>query len=224
MSTILEKTFSSPTALLKAAQDLLRAELQRAASQPRAIMISGGRTPLPVYHDIARAPFPPASNVKVCFSDERHVPVDSTESNYGNARPMLDALRLPQERILRIRTELPLEQAAADYDAALSAFLQSGGRIAVALLGIGPDGHTCSLFSDADLERARGHYAIPVTGAQPPHRVTVTPSLLARVERVVFLVADPDKDPIIRQLLEAPMSVVAGKAVADCPHVELWRA
>ncbi len=224
MPAILEKTFFSPAALLEAAQHLLREELRRVSTQSCAVIISGGRTPLPIYHDIAQSASPAAPNVSVCFSDERHVPAGSPESNYGNALPMLEALRLPQERILRVRTELSLEEAAADYDAALHAFLDRSGQIPLALLGIGPDGHTCSLFSDADLERARERYAIPVTRPEPPHRVSVTPGLLAHVERVLFLVAVPDKDTIIRQLLEAPMSVVAGKAVADCPHVELWRA
>jgi 6-phosphogluconolactonase/glucosamine-6-phosphate isomerase/deaminase len=113
---------------------------------------------------------------------------DSPESNYLKARPLLDALRLPPQRLLRVRTELPLEDAAADYDRSLSALLAAVGSIGFGLLGLGA-GHTASLFSGADLERAREGPAIAVQRPDGLSAVSVTPELLAHVAEPLFVVA-----------------------------------
>ncbi len=64
---------------------------------------------------------------------------------------------LSDEQVLRIRTELPLPEATADSQQRLSALLAGGRRITLGLLGMGADGHTCSLFCAADLERPAGN-------------------------------------------------------------------
>lgn len=202
----------------------IRAALGRDRGKPHAVILSGGRTPLSLFRRVARNPFPVSRNAYILFSDERHVPADAPESNYGHARPMFKALGLPEDRVLRVQTELPLDEAAAEYDRALRAFRDSGGLILAAFLGLGPDGHTCSLFTQADLDAAAGRYAIAVERPAPPHRVSVTPALLETAQHVIFAVAGNEKREIVRRLIAQPDSIVAGRAVAHCRHVHIWQA
>src|SRR5690606_24873847 len=102
------------------------------------------------------------------------------------------------------------------------AFIEAGGAFPLAFLGLGTDGHTASLFSREDLDRAAGRWASPTPRPTPPDRVTVTPATLARVDRIVFLVAGRDKDAVTQQLLDSPTSVIAGQAVEGARHVEVW--
>lgn len=218
------KQYPSINALNKTIIELLRVELAVDSATPRAVILSGGRTPISAYDAIARSPFPVAAKTCIAYSDERHVPEDSPESNYRNSRHMLRALGIPEEHVLRVHTELPLEDSARQYESDLRIFIESGGTFPLALLGIGSDGHTCSLFTGEHLRRAEGHAAIPIWHNTGPHRVSMTPSVLERVDRVVFMVAGREKDAIVEQLIKSPESTVAGRAVARCPRVEIWRA
>lgn len=203
---------------------VLGAELAVADARPRAVMLSGGKTPLPVYDILTRNPVRTGPAVHVLFSDERMVRFDSLESNYAAATPMITALGLPRERVLYVHTGLPLQEAADRYDRDLAAFFEGGGTIPLGLLGLGADGHTASLFSAQDAERGRGRLAVAVDREKGADRVSVTPDLLARVERCVFLVAGPDKTEAVEALLNAPGSTVAGVAVTRARSVEVWIA
>jgi len=215
--------FASKEQLLAAVEALIRDTLSQPAERDYALMVSGGNTPLPVYAAIAAEPFAASPRAHLAFTDDRYLPVDSPDSNFGNARAMIDAVGL-SGRTLHINPDLEIEACAADYDTALARFFDGGGRIPIALLGLGSDGHTCSLFNDTDLARAANCLAAPCYKAVPPHRVTVSPDLLARVEKVIFVVAGDDKAPMIAALIDNPESITAGKAVARCPSVALWCA
>lgn len=216
--------YASKERLLEAMEARLRAVLSASSEHPFAVLISGGNTPLPVYTALAHGPPATSPQAGIAFADDRHVPASSPESNFGNARPMIESLGIPAGQTLRVHTELPLEEAADRYHRDLDAFLSAGGTIPLAFLGLGADGHTCSLFTGEDLERGAGRLAAPVYKTVPPNRITVTPDLLSRVEQVVFIVAGNDKMEVVAALLEKPETLTAGKAVAGCPSVALWRA
>jgi 6-phosphogluconolactonase len=222
MTTLTTRTFSSHAALDTALTERLgRALTARGAS---AVMLAGGTTPMAAYRTLARQPLVHDDRLHVLFSDERYVPADSGASNYHQSRPLLDALALPPESLLRVRTELPLDEAAAAYDAALTTLLSSGIHIGLGLLGLGADGHTASLFTPGDIERARGRYAIPVQRPDGMSAVSVTPELLATVREPVFVVAGAGKEDAVRALLAQDKSLVAWRAVHGCADVELWYA
>ncbi len=218
MTTLTTRRFDSPAHLDTALADRLAEAL--ATPGPSALMLSGGETPLPAYRALAARPPPHDAGLHVLFSDERYVPSDSDASNYHRARPLLDALALPAQQLLRVRTELPLEQAAQDYERALDRLLKAGVRITLGLLGLGADGHTASLFSAADLTRAADHLAIPVRRPDGMSAVSVTPSLLARVEQLLFVVAG-GKAQAVRSF-ERQEGITAWRAVRDRPRVDLW--
>jgi len=172
------------------------------------IALSGGHTPAPVYKQWAATPGDfPWDRVQITFGDERCVPPDDEQSNYRMARlALLDTVPIPPGNIFRIQAELPPGEAAADYEARLaqvaSRFREPRYRHDLLLLGMGPDGHTASLFpgTDALTEQTRNviHNFVPKFDT---YRVTFTYPLINAARHVCFLVEGDDKKPIIRQIL-----------------------
>jgi 6-phosphogluconolactonase len=215
------RRFASRAALESALEERLARAI--AAPAAAALMLSGGSTPLPAYRALAARPgLAPAAGLRVLFSDDRYVPVDSPASNYHQAQGLLAALALPSAAVLRVRTELPLADAALDYEDQLAALVRSETRIGLGLLGLGADGHTASLFGAADLERARGRLALAVHRPDGMSAVSVTPELLAQVAEPLFAVAGEDKRDAVERLRARDPGLTAWRAVARCTRVELW--
>jgi len=199
--------------------------LERAISGPdaanTAVMLSGGRTPLPTYREVAVRKPPPARGLRLLFSDDRYVPATSESSNYFQSRALVDALPVP---VARVRTELPLEAAAEDYAQQLAAMFDAGIRITLGLLGLGADGHTASLFNDQQLQQARGKLAIAVKRPDGLQGVSVTPEVLSGVAEPLFLVTGADKHAIVDEFVKSDSHTVARRAIAGCPKAEIWIA
>jgi 6-phosphogluconolactonase len=223
MTALAVRRFASRTALESALAERLTRALAAPGPEAPALMLSGGTTPLPVYRTLAaRAGLAHGEHLRLLYSDERYVPADYPESNYLRSRPLLDALSLPAGAVLRVRTELPLEEAADDYQRQLEELLQSGRTIGLGLLGLGADGHTASLFAGTDLTRARGRLALAVHRPDGLSAVSVTPELLARVAAPLFVVAGDDKRAAVRSFLAEDPALIAWRAVEGCASVELW--
>lgn len=222
MTTLNTRRFDSRAALDEALEERLREAI--ASSHASAIMLSGGTTPMPAYRALAQQPLRRDDRLHVLFTDERYVSADSEASNYHQSRALLDVLGLPEESLLRVRTELSLQGATADYERRLTALLSSGVHIELGLLGLGADGHTCSLFASEDLKRARGRYAISVQRPDGMSAVSVTPELLATVREPVFVVSAAGKQEALRRLLGQDLTLTAWAAVQGCTAVELWIA
>ena len=168
------------------------------AEEPRTIALSGGSTPAPVHERLAQATYP-WEEVHVFFGDERCVPPDHPDSNYGMARRTL---------LDRVETNVhPMYECDADgYERELrDVFGEGVPRFGLIFLGVGPDGHTASLFP--------GKSALDVTdrlvtyvrepGQPPPHpRLTVTFPVLNAAGLALFLVSGEDKRQRIEQMLE----------------------
>jgi 6-phosphogluconolactonase len=158
------------------------------------IVLAGGSTPRAAYEHAAQAGTS-WSRATAWFGDERCVPPDDERSNYAMAKAaLLDPLGEEGPVVKRIRGELGPEAAADDYEQELRA--AGPPRFDLLLLGLGPDGHTASLFPDqASLqERSRLAVGVDVPGLQPiVSRVTMTLPLLASAQRIVFLVTGTGK-------------------------------
>lgn len=210
------------TALADRLEQVIRLSAKPSRGGPPVIMLSGGHTPLPAYREVARRGPPRGGPLTVIYSDDRYVPADSEASNYHATRPLLDALALPDGQVLRVRTELPLEEAARDYERSLRALLDSGARIGLALLGLGPDGHTASLFRPEHLQQSRGRLAIAVQRPDGMQGVSVTPDFLANVAEPLFVVAGGGKHDAIAAFIRQDPDLIALRAVAGHQRVELW--
>ena len=204
------------------AADFLREHFHYSCEQSHAVMLAGGRTPLGVYQILEKSPEPVDGSLHLLISDERHVPLEASESNYGTIRAMVHALGVDESRVMRVHTELPLGEAADQYDEALSRYIKKGGRITLGLLGLGADGHVASLFNKQDLRRRADRYAIAVPRPSGPDRVSVTRNLLQRIESLVFLVAGEEKAEAVEKILNDPGSIIAGQALRGIAQTELW--
>jgi 6-phosphogluconolactonase len=223
MTTLTTRRFATRAELDAAlAQRLGRSLEGGSAAGTPAVMLSGGTTPLPAYRALGERKIVPGAQLHVLFCDDRYVPATSPASNYHQSQPLLQALGLPPARVLRVRTELPLAAAAADYAAQLGTLLKGAGGVGLGLLGLGADGHTASLFSAADLQRARGQLAIAVQRPDGMSGVSVTPQFLAQVRELVFVVAGAGKDEAVRRLIAQDPDLTAWAAVQECAAVELW--
>ena len=173
----------------------------------RTLVLAGGSTPRRAYQLLAAAPLE-WGRVAVLFGDERCVPPDDPESNYRMAKlELLD--RVHPGTVHRMPAELGAETAAALYDATVRGL----SPLDLVLLGIGPDGHTASLFPGHPA-LGGGGCAVAVHGAPkpPPDRVSLTLATLRAARRVVLLVAGADKAAALRlaQRGEVPAGMLPG--------------
>lgn len=210
------------TALADRLEEAIRATAKESGNGSEVIMLSGGHTPIPAYREVARRRPPRGEALTVIYSDDRYVPAESDASNYHATRPLLDALALSDAQVLRVRTELALEEAATDYESSLRTLLQAGASIGLALLGLGSDGHTASLFRPEHLQQSRGHLAIAVQRPDGMQGISVTPDFLANVAEPLFVVAGGGKQDAIAAFIRQDPNLIALRAVAACPRVELW--
>jgi 6-phosphogluconolactonase len=155
---------------------------------PRSIALSGGDLARSCYEELA-ARAPDWSDVDVYFGDERFLPPDHPESNEHLARAaLLD--RVTPRAVHSMYRPGPIEQAADAYDA----LVRDAPPIDVVHLGLGPDGHTASLFPGSPALEERDRFVV-ATGddAHPYPRITFTFPAIARSPLVVVTVAGEEK-------------------------------
>jgi 6-phosphogluconolactonase len=221
-ATVSLRRFAERAQLQSAVEERLAQVLTDSATDRPSVMLSGGSTPIPAYLELANRRLTPAPGLTVLFSDDRYVPSDSDQSNFHQCRPLFTSMGLNAAQVLRIRTELTLAEATLDSERRLVQVLTGGRRITLGLLGLGADGHTASLFSAADLERAGGRLALSVHRPDGRDAVSVTPTVLERVEQLIFVVAGADKRSALDGLLQRRADLTAWAAVRGCRCVEVW--
>lgn len=206
MQPVLE-IFPNPPALVNYAANLF-VQMAIAAPERFSVALSGGSTPRALYERLAAnemAERIPWEKVHLFWGDERCVPPDHPESNYGlTAAALLSRIPLPAENVHRIRGELPPAEAASLYEAELRAFFGETPAFDLVFLGMGEDGHTASLFpgSPALAESVRWAVEVEHTAPPPPlvSRVTLTFQVLNAARRVVFLVTGAAKAGMFAQV------------------------
>lgn len=176
------------------------------------IALAGGSTPRSLYSLLAddeslrRAM--PWNRVHFFWGDERHVPPDHKDSNYRMAdEAMLSKVPIDAGNINRIRGEEPDAQWAADaYELELQSFFQLEPgqlpRFDLVLLGMGPDGHTASLFPGTTaLDETERLVAATWVEKFNTYRITLTLPLLNNAANVIFMVCGAEKAEVLRTVL-----------------------
>ena len=169
--------------------------LAAAAAAGARIALTGGSTPRRAY-ELAAQLEPDWSRSVVWWGDERCVGPDDERSNYRLAREaLLDRLARPPE-VHRIRGELGPEEAAEAYERELGETV-----LDLVLLGVGPDGHTASLFPEtAALDERDRRVVASKPGLEPwVDRVTLTIPALESGRAVVFLLTGEEKAEAARR-------------------------
>ena len=205
------QVFPTPGDLFHAAaEEFLRVGRTAIGAQGRfTVALSGGSTPRGLYSLLAKdhADFAWA-RTHLFFGDERHVVPDHPDSNYRMVKEtLLSKIEIPAENVHRVHTEnLDAKQAAADYEADVRKFfdLRTGElpRFDLILLGLGPDGHTASLFpgSEGLNEKLKLVIANWVEKFKT-FRISFGLSVLNNCAEAMFLVSGPDKADIVGQIL-----------------------
>lgn len=175
------------------------------------VALSGGSTPKAIYNRLAEPDLiaaVPWDKIHFFVSDERCVPTSSDESNYGNAeRLLLSKVKVNSANLHPIiAAEGDAAVAAVAYEKLVKEIVPQGPdgfpRFDLIFLGMGPDGHTASLFPQThaigERERAVVENFVPKVNA---NRITFTFPLLNSAANVVFVVGGEDKAPVLVEIL-----------------------
>jgi 6-phosphogluconolactonase len=171
------------------------------------LALSGGNTPREAYALLAHEPGLDWSRMRIFWVDERAVPPTDERSNYRWAKAtLLDAASVPPERVHRMRAEGPdLDVAAREYEALLrQGVAPDADRVPsfdVAVMGIGDDGHTASLFPGESTISVVDRLVVAVpASAGHEARLTITRPVIEHARRLVFLVVGPAKCPALERV------------------------
>lgn len=181
--------------------------------RPARIILAGGRTPAPAYRHLASRPVP-WGRVEFFFSDERCVPPDHEDSNFRMVTEALfDRVPVAPAAVHRIPGEQDPAAAAAQAERDLR---RSGGgglpEIDLAVLGMGADGHTASLFPGDPT--ARNDTALAVAVAGTPGRVSLTMPVLNAARARLVLVGGAAKARALARAVAGDDTIPAGRLQA----------
>lgn len=176
------------------------------------LVLSGGKTPIPIYEKLALSDLP-WSRVHLFWGDERPVPIDSPENNFRMVQDhLISKIQIPSENIHRIYGELKdLKEVTERYEGDIRQFFKRrnrpGFQFNLILLGLGEEGHTASLFPGT------GFNLIPdvwITSfwieKLKSFRITMLPRLINKASLVVVLVSGSSKSEIVKKVLEGQQS------------------
>jgi len=217
-----------------AAEEVVRTTNEAVAQRGQfTIALSGGSTPKSLFNLLATnaRTVLPWDRMFFFWGDERHVPPTNPDSNYHMAdETMLSKIPVPAANVFRIPAENPdAAAAAAAYEQTLRKFFQlQSGQVPILdliLLGMGPDGHTASLFpgTKALQEKTRLVVANWVEKLKS-NRITLTLPVLNAARCITFLVSGTDKAPVLRAVLEedVPAEQYPSKLIKPSSGKLIW--
>ena len=172
--------------------------------------LSGGRTPIDFYQQLAACPHPlPWDRTHIFFADERFVPSDDNASNYRMIHEhLLSHIPIPKENVHPIMTEgVTLEDSANNYEADMRTYFEIGDNdipvFDFIMLGIGADGHTASLFPGTVALQENKRLVIPVfTDTSPSERISLTLGVINNAKNICFLVTGTSKTDVLKEIIE----------------------
>jgi 6-phosphogluconolactonase len=227
------RIFPDLPALFRAAADEFDRQAKAAltARGRFTVVLSGGSTPKGMYNLVAGNSALPWDKMYFFFGDERHVPPDDSESNYRMARESLLAkVPVPAGNVFRIPAEdQDAAKAAEAYERTLRNFFQAPAgnlpRFDLVLLGMGPDGHTASLFPQTKALQEKSRLVVSNWVEKfKTDRITLTVPALNNAAAVMFLVSGQDKSQALREVLEGtqPAELFPSKLIRPTDGHVIW--
>jgi len=211
MTSLETRIFATPTDIFQAAAE----EFARLASDAVrkdgrfSIVLSGGSTPKGLYDLLASGVVPGIPWDRICFfwGDERHVPPDHPDSNYRMAKEsLLSKVPVRLENVFRIHAEeKDAEVTAKNYEQEIRTFFYLAQSdfpsFDLSLLGLGPDGHTASLFPGTSALQEQNRLVVANWVEKfKTHRITLTLPVLNHSRVVLFLVSGEEKAAALKQI------------------------
>jgi 6-phosphogluconolactonase len=200
------RRYADLTALAKGMADELPGLVQRTIDETFSsahLVLSGGNTPQALFTELAARgrEFLPWDDIHLWWGDERCVPPDHPDSNFGAAKRLLiDPLELDSSMWHRMKGEDPPEEAAKAYEEHIYNSFGDNPVFSVVLMGIGTDGHTASLFPNTQIDPERIVIASTAPSGQP--RISMTPKLINAARHVRFLVSGDEKADVLTKILQ----------------------
>ena len=189
-----------------------------------ALALSGGSTPRELYQLLSQPRFSnsfPWDKTHIFWGDERCTASNSPDSNFLMARDaLLSKAPLPKSQVHPIETEgLESEKSAEEYEKLLRTFFATNSGFDLMLLGIGPDGHTASIFPNGPALEEKNRWVMPVPAPQGvlPRlpRITLTFPVINLSRKILFLSGFKDKEKVITEILESKSSLPASRVRAQ---------
>jgi 6-phosphogluconolactonase len=215
--TVTYKVWSSPAEVALASARLLAARVEQAVATRgiARIAISGGSTPQATFKLLADPSQPflttiPWDKLQLFWVDERCVAPDHPESNYGVCRDLLlSKVPIPEANVFRMEGELDPEQAASRYESLLRNTMKLEGAESpvfdLVALGMGPDGHTASLFPNtAGLDELNRLVIANHVPQKDTWRISLTWPVINQATEVAFEIEGPSKTDILAEVLTGP--------------------
>jgi 6-phosphogluconolactonase len=195
------------------------------------VALSGGSTPRALFAELAEEPYSSQvdwERIQIFFSDERFVPPESEESNYHLANEMLlSKVPVPERFVHRVATiDITPERSAALYEEGIQRVFEVDlteiPRFDVIMLGLGPDGHTASLFPGSAALSEEEHLVVPnFVEKFDSWRITFTYPLINAAKVVMFLSQGEEKAERVQQVLSGDSALPATQ-VRPSPGRVLW--
>lgn len=203
-------------------------KLQGKGQKDLLMAISGGNTPIGLFallsQNYSQSMIWP--DVHVYWVDERHVPFDHPESNYGNARPFLESLGIPVQQIYPMGGESDTESAAQKYNDLIESIAERRSEadpiFDVTLLGLGPDGHVASLFPGTDHSHDRVFCKAAVRPETNQPRISLTLPALNRSRHCFFMASGPSKADILAIIFRDGANPNYPASLVDPPDPPIW--
>lgn len=170
------------------------------------VAIPGGSSPVGMFERLASPEYSstvPWQMTHIFFTDERCVPPDHPDSNYRQAwEQLFSRVPIPDSNIHRFMAELPVEQAAAEYEKTLKSVLGDDLSLDIIILGMGQDTHTASLFPDSpalkEMDRLAAPNYIEKLGAD---RLTLTYPMINSSKQIIIIAFGQDKAGAVHEAL-----------------------
>lgn len=224
------RVFKTESELSEAAAGLVIAAAQSAVALHGRFLIalSGGSTPAGLFRLLSQPPYAGQifwEQTHVFWGDERLVPPDDPGSNYGQAADLLlRHVPLPAANIHRVLGEADAATAVTDYSRQLRQLAEPGRawpRFDLAVMGMGSDGHTASLFPGAVFAAETSQPVMSVTAdydGRPARRITLTPLVFNDARHLLFMVTGPNKADAVLAALRGPQQPEKWPVQRISPH------
>lgn len=211
------KKFSNKEQMSIAAASLTRELIiqKTARGEVFTIALSGGSSPVRFYELLADEQVD-WTLVKIFLVDERKVDTDHEHSNFRMIkRALLSRIDIPLDNIFPFKTDIILvSECAAEYeDRVRNIFADNYPVFDLIVLGVGPDGHTASLFPGEDFAREQHSLFISTIAPKPfdvPERLTMTLALINRADKRLFLISGKGKEKMVKRVIDEDKSIPAG--------------
>jgi len=200
---------SDPTTLSQEVAEWMTSLIQKKLSEKDRfyLLLSGGNTPKSLYTLLAEDRFKKRidwKRIHIFFGDERAVPFKDKRNNGKMAfDTLISKIPIPKNQVHYINTNVNPELGSQDYSRLLHQYFDlTNSTFDLALLGMGDDGHTLSIFPGTEAMNEHKNWVIAIyVPSQNMYRITLTPDVVNRSACIAFLVTGTSKAPVLKKIL-----------------------